>query len=246
MMLSRLVSAFVLSAVFSQPLRAEEPLKNAVDSTCRPTFQTAAGPLSAGTAFVLASPGKGRLALLVTAHHLFGPAGGMERQLSWKELPSSVAGAQCLPLASGASAIKAGRALAVRNAHSDPDSGNGFPRDMAMLPLAAMPKRALTLSASEPKPGDTVWLVASVQPANGRQGHQAFLHKALVTQADRTMIRFLYDNSSLQLRATSGAPIINSAGEVVGINYGGGQSSSGMVGLAVGRGVIAEGLAGLP
>jgi hypothetical protein len=121
---------------------------------CRPQFQTTAGPLSAGTAFVLEAHVGNAKALLVTAHHLFGPPGGLENQLSWQELPAKVKGATCTFLAAGETPLTVAQPLAIRNAR--PLYEEGAIRDMAAFPVMSVPAHVLELAQSVPNVGDSV------------------------------------------------------------------------------------------
>lgn len=209
-------------------------------SVCRPEFTTELGPLRAGTAFILGVPSKNAKALLVTAHHLFGPDGGLSRQLSWQELPEKVERAQCAFLSGHGSSITVGRPVRIKNA--TPYNGGGNIRDMAAFPIMDTPPYVLRLAEAVPKIGDTVWLVARV--ISGAEAGEV-IHRARVVRSDGRLLRFEYDDRSMNIQATSGAPIVNEHGQVVGINFGAIESSRGIEGAAVGLGVISEGLANI-
>lgn len=196
-------------------------------SLCRPEFNTRAGKYRAGTAFVLDYPTANAKALLVTAQHLFGPDGGMPRTLSWQDMPTQVSSAECSTLARNSRSIKAGAALAIRDAQSFSQQGNN--RDIAAFVLKDTPSYAMKLSRSSPKTGDTVYLVAQLL-GDSRSG---LLHKATVTGNQAGLLEFSYEGGGISLRATSGAPVINASGEVVGINVGGRGTLGNMTGLAV-------------
>jgi len=51
------------------------------------------------------------------------------------------------------------------------------------------------------------------------------LHKAKVKSASNKMLVFEYEEKDIELTATSGAPILNSKGEVVGLNAAGGEQN---------------------
>jgi hypothetical protein len=113
---------------------------------------------------------------------------------------------------------------------------------MAAFPVMSVPAHVLELAHSVPSVGDSVWLVAQVRSG---AAPDVLLHKAIVVSSDRTFLRFAYDNGALNLRATSGAPVVNSAGQVVGINFGGQQEGHWLVGDAVGLGAIQDGLSNI-
>jgi V8-like Glu-specific endopeptidase len=58
------------------------------------------------------------------------------------------------------------------------------------------------------------------------------LHKATVTEASDSILSFEYDDNNLTCNATSGAPIINEKGEVVGVNLGYKQKDGKLIGIA--------------
>lgn len=77
--------------------------------------------------------------------------------------------------------------------------------------------RPLKLSSTAPKAGDTVWLAVAVY-AGATPSRSA--HEAEVTEVNE-MGRMLYrfKNARLSLQAADGAPLLNPAGEVVGIHF---------------------------
>ena len=80
--------------------------------------------------------------------------------------------------------------------------------------------RKLKLAVAAPVNGDTIWLAARVGESEAR------LHQATVVQIDGDWMFFEYA-AELDLAATSGAPVLNAAGEVVGLNLGGGKMPDG-------------------
>lgn len=222
--------ALVLAAVSSagaQPAPGE-PL--GVDrSACRPNFTFGGQTYQAGTAFLVEGGGQ---TYLVTAHHVFGQGGGLPVDIAWQDLPARITGLRCQPLA-GRRIWAAGAPLAIPGAAAgeNEDALN----DIAAFPIAIdAPMRGfvLKLAAEPPKPRDTVWLLASL--AGGAPPSQ-MLHRATVAKvtANGGLI-FLYDNPNLEIRATSGAAILNGNGEVVGVNFGGGAKNGRVYGFATG------------
>ncbi|MGH8493293.1 MAG: trypsin-like peptidase domain-containing protein [Moraxellaceae bacterium] len=196
-------------------------------SVCRPEFYTATGPYRAGTAFVLDYPTANAKALLVTAQHLFGPDGGMPQTISWQNMPSKVSRSECSTLSRNSRIIKTGSALAIPEAQSFASHGKN--RDIAALPLKDTPPYAIKLARISPKTGDTIYLVAQLL-GDARSG---LMHKGTVTGNNAGLLEFSYEGGGISLNATSGAPIINEAGEVVGIHVGARGGLGKMTGLAV-------------
>lgn len=185
----------------------------------RPTFVTSEGEIDAGTAFaVRLSPGA--QPIVVTALHLLGEAGGHPRDIPAAEAPKvlrRVVLLECFPPFTERTATgpviaipdaaplgvesNAGDVLAVRM----PDA-----RGIAALPIATDP----------PAEGAPIWLVAEVTFA---EDDAPFMHRAIVIGQDPDgNLVYRYDAKEIDLVATSGAPVVNAAGEVVAINLGGG------------------------
>jgi hypothetical protein len=213
---ARKVTAFALTLV-AHTVAAAPPstIQNAI---CSPVFQADGKAFSAGTAFALDLPRPVPRTLVVTAIHLFGPAGGLDKQIPAAELASRVSLAGCKAV--GLDEIwYASRALTVLDAHAM----DGVPyQDVAAFALdtagAPIHPVRLKLAAALPKAGDSVWLLAQVP--EGAPASQ-LLHHAIVRSSTDQSLQYAFDNIGLNLQGTSGAPIVNAAGEVVRTNLGG-------------------------
>ena len=75
------------------------------------------------------------------------------------------------------------------------------------------------LASVTPDIGEPVWLAAKLPGSMN-------IHQAVVVEKTERTFIFRYKESSLDLKLTSGAPILNKNGEVVGINIGGGFYSA--------------------
>ncbi|TPG42385.1 serine protease [Sphingomonas koreensis] len=182
-------------------------------AVCRPTLKVDAVSYEAGTAFLVA----GSQSLLLTAQHLFGPDGGLATAVAWQDMPTHAHIASCRPIGAGAS-LSGETAIAIPSAHPmDAADQSGAIYDVAVFrtspPGDASP--GLTLAVSPPKEGDRVWLVAKAQ------GSTSLLHSAHVLGSKNGALLFAYDDPKLDLQATSGAPIVDTDGKVVGLNLGG-------------------------
>jgi hypothetical protein len=201
------------------------------------------GEFSAGTAFVVrlqagtasASPP----AVLVTAHHLFGPDGGLPQSVSWKDLPTVVLSVRCLGLEPSMDVISAGHPFRVEEAR--PYSEKGAPRDVALFPLKAADSEYLLLSNDAVTSRRAVWLIAAVA---GGEVATSLRHKARVLTSSVQWLEFKYENPNLDLTATSGAPIVDERGLVVGINIGARKGDGTLVGVAQSASVLREALKG--
>lgn len=181
----------------------------------RPEFATKQGRFNAGTAFPIEVEGQPRLVVL-TAVHLFGPDGGLPKSIPAAELPDYINSVALYDAFTDAQITRAGPMISI------PDAvpfNRGEGKDLAAFWASKDGKlNALRLAESRPKVGDTVWLAASV--LGGAPPDQR-LHRAVVRLSEASRLEYEYDNSQLNLRATSGAPILNAEGNVVGINVGG-------------------------
>lgn len=198
---------------------AAPPSKSVEAILYRPTFDTSLGRVEAGTASCVQLEGVSRPVIL-TALHLFGPAGGLAQDIAPGQLAKTVHGYNLQPIGPGrALAGSAGTALSLP-AQAGDIAAFWCPDKVKLKPLrlGAMPRK-----------GDPVWLAAQVV---GGAPEEQLLHPATYQGLHEGMLVFVYKNSGLELRATSGAPILNSSGQLVGINYGGGSEDGHLVGLA--------------
>jgi hypothetical protein len=221
-------TAFALSFGAHAAVAAATPPSTVQNAICSPVYQADGKAFSAGTAFALDLPQPVPRTLLVTALHVFGPAGGLDKEIPAAELARRVSLAGCQAL--GLDEIwYAGRALTVPGAHAMDD---GPHRDVAAFPLdtarAAIHPVHLRLAAAAPKVGDSVWLLAQVP--EGAPPSQ-LLHHAVVRSSTDQALQYAFDNVGLNLQGTSGAPVVNAAGEVVGTNLGGGTLPGKLIGV---------------
>jgi hypothetical protein len=203
-----------------------EPPKSVVDSICRPTFEMKERPLSAGTAFLMATGVEKQPVVLVTAHHLLGPMGGLATEVAWSDVPKSVKRATCKSIVAPAQSWT-GMPLAIPGAASFNNQTKDGLRDIALLTVQGKPAaKPLKLAPAQPKLGDTVWLVA--QLVSGAP-QDKLLFKARVVRVQDLALNYLLDDPerTFELRATSGAPVVNERGEVVAVNLAGGRVAEG-------------------
>lgn len=193
-----------------------------LDAVFRPSFQTAEGQIDAGSAFLINWPG-GRI-LLITAHHLLGEAGGMSREYTGAELPGVVSGVTASSVDDENIEIASTSMVSLPEAVS---SDVDIRRDLAAFQVAdAQGAVVLDLAEAPPEPGDRVYLLAE----SGDPGSRIF--PAVETAKSTTpYLQFAYDDE-VELKATSGAPLLNSDGKVVGVNIGGDVGKSPVEGHA--------------
>ncbi len=155
---------------------------------------------------------------LVTAHHLFGPAGDLERQYSSQEIASSSVSVNGLERINEEMSIVSDDYLVVENATVM--AGKKADKDITIFQYTGSELKiadTLDLASSTVKVGDTVWLYAKLK---GHQEGDAFLHPATVTDMADDRLMYKFSSRFFDVRATSGAPVLNSAGDVVGMNVG--------------------------
>lgn len=229
-MLKTAVLVLAWSLGFAAPAMAQSP-RDAQASVCRPEFTVGTDSYRAGTAFVLQTQSG---ALLVTAHHLFGPdGGGPATEVPWAQMPARARLDTCVQFA-GEGRWSASAPIALEGARGGFDEASML--DVAAFPTDAAP--ALRLASRQPVVGDPVWLVAQTI---GEPRSPGLLHRGVVAEVTDSYIYFLYDQP-ISITATSGAPIVNASGEVVGVNFGGGEMAGRYFGLGTGLGAVRRAL----
>jgi hypothetical protein len=203
-----------------------EPPKAVVDTICRPTFELKDRSLSAGTAFLMETGVEKQPVVLVTAHHLLGPMGGLPTEIAWNDVPKSVKRASCKSIVTPAQSW-AGAPIAIPGAASFNNQTKDGLRDIALLTVQGKPAaKPLKVSPAQPRLGETVWLVAQLF-SGAPPGKLQF--KAKVTRVQDLALNYLVEDPerTFDLRATSGAPVVNERGEVVAVNLAGGRVAEG-------------------
>ncbi|WAS94605.1 DUF4240 domain-containing protein [Nannocystis punicea] len=175
----------------------------------KPEFVSAIGPFAAGSAFPLAFPELGR-DLLVSCQHLFGPAGGLSKDVPGELMDRFVESVNLTDPFDGAPTGAAGRSLSIPGANGDDPT-----HDLSAFALPdghALP--LLRLSARNPSAGDVVFLAGSVRAGAPRTKR---LHRAIKVADTRGLGMVAFDRPDLALGGTSGAPLLSEQGEVVGL-----------------------------
>jgi hypothetical protein len=231
------IALFLLNAAIAMA----EPPKTVVDSICRPTFELKDKPLSAGTAFLMETGVEKQPLVLVTAHHLLGPMGGLAAEVAWSDVPRSVKRATCQGIATPAQSWT-GMPLAVPGAASFNNQTKDGLRDIALLTVQGKTTaRPLKLAPAQPKLGDTVWLVAQLVSGAPKD---KLLFKARVARVQDLALNYLIDDpeGTFDLRATSGAPVVNERGEVIAVNIAGSRVAEGFNAAGISVNVVRKAL----
>ncbi|MFV0625019.1 trypsin-like peptidase domain-containing protein [Sphingomonas sp. ac-8] len=207
---------------------------------CRPEFTVDKEPYGAGTAFVVNGPRP----LLVTAHHLFGEMGGLDEEIRWNEMPARATAAHCAQI-KGKGAWTTGPALAIAGAHPVSATSTAEFKDIAVFPLVGQPAGSpgLVLAEKAPATGSKVWLVAQIRGGNP----DVLLHRATVVEYEQGAMLYAFDDKRIELQATSGAPIVDAEGRLVGINLAGttGENPNDVLGVADSLDVVRKTLSDL-
>ncbi len=210
-------------------------------SVWRPFFSTTLGDHTpseiVGTAFAVAAE-KDAPPRLVTSLRLIGPETGLAKPENPAAARASVTEVW-LTDAFGATdgTLRAGQPVEISasptsTSSGEPDEGSASPveqspsDDLAAQELivvtggpAEKRLRPLHLADQPASKGDTVWLVTAVFA--GAPPSQT-CHEATITSVgDDGELRYEFENERLSLHATSGAPLLNDDGEVVGIHFSG-------------------------
>lgn len=170
------------------------------------TFESAVGPIQAGTSFALGLPGLPPL--LVTCQHLFGPAGGLTEDVPPHLMPRFVPSASVAGACGDGVTAKAGAALLIPGVDADQPA-----RDLAAFPLASGAGVA-PLRPGSAKQGDRVFLLARLRKG-APPGTWLFPADVAYEQGDLTEV--IFDDPEIHMPGTSGAPVIDAGGAFLGM-----------------------------
>lgn len=203
----------------------------------RPTFFSAIGPFSAGTAFFL-STGSGQPPLVVTAHHIFGPAGGLSRKMKPAELDGFIWKIGLEDFVSGDKFEVPVRSVVLKG---EKQSGKGSETFLKYPDLAVFQTtgkadcRPVKLAERSLRQGDSVWLAARAKSGAPENG---VLHEAKVAGVFDDYVSCRFVDHGLVMAGASGAPVLDAGGEIVGVYSGSSNGSGEVLGIMVPVGVI--------
>lgn len=201
----------------------------------RPVFHTSSGDVLAGTAFGLDVGGR---YVVVTAYHLFGPNGGLPSLVPPGEIPAFVPSATVVDAWTGARVGDTHAALAIPDARP---MGDSAAYDLALFPMdRPSPVDALSISGkttlrpailapAPPRTGDPVWVAA---PLVGGAPDAPRVLPAQVVEVNADWVFYRFERADVDLTATSGAPVLDGSGRVVGVHLGGGKVGNELIGSA--------------
>ena len=176
----------------------------------KPTFLLADRSFAAGTAFTTQISVKGtRVYLLVSCHHVLDNAAS--------EICSTVA----LSMADKEDVLIASKPLIIAGARSVDFAGAEC--DISAFVLRSPPKKpVLQLSLEQPIPGERISLYARLY---NQKEPQIYLGTVVNVRAGH--LEYRLDDPTVEIGGTSGAPVLNGAGKVIGVNVSGARQEDG-------------------
>lgn len=185
----------------------------------KPSFKSESFNFKAGTAFVVNFEEQ---YLLLTAHHLFGSEGGLKKPYTGEELRNSKVSVSAKSFDTDELVLASGNNIAIKGAQAYKSGGTA--NDLAVFSVAE--SKALVLAKKMPQIGDAVFMACHLKP---KKMGQPTLHSAKVVAVTHDYIEYKFDSKMSKSNAISGAPVLNTAGEVVGMNL----SSTGIPGISL-------------
>ncbi len=177
----------------------------------RPVFVTEDSSFSAGSAVAIQLESFDT-PVVITAHHLFGPSGGLEETIKSEDLHSFIKNVVFYNLFTENEIFQSNKVLVLTEA----DASEGIHKDLsAFLAVDYNIDATYSLSNKALKEGDRVWLLASLYL------NEQEIHPGRIVEYTDERVIYQFDDSSLDLTASSGAPIINRNGEIIALNLGG-------------------------
>jgi hypothetical protein len=201
-------------AAASAPDKPAAPPTYPNDFVGGPEFDTTAGKQAAGTASIIKLKG-GTQSYIVSARHLLGPDGGFEKQTAAKDVPAFVKSIEIESFSGGTHHYNVTGLLVPAN---QVDTDGEAIDDMAVYQNhdTTPQDRAVALADQLPDVGTPVWVVARVR--GGVPEGQIMQSGKVISNS--TWIKIQFDNDGIIAAGASGAPVLNAAGEVIGVYSG--------------------------
>lgn len=183
-----------------------------------PSVETPKGWMIAGTAFLARRRNDSQIYIL-TVHHLFSPAGGLNGSLSHAELPNMIRSFQLVEWFGQPRTRPTDGCLV-----PDGDDPKGPLADLALFKVSNVPEEdALPLAETSPAVGEMVWLIAQVKSGAPKTN---FVHRARVIPHNSHWLVCVFENSQITLQNAPGAPVLDAQSRIVGV-YSGHVDSNG-------------------
>jgi hypothetical protein len=199
-------------AAAPRPAEPSTPPAYPDDFVGGPEFDTTAGRQAAGTASIVKLKG-GTQTYIVSARHLLGPEGGFAKQTPAEKVPEFVKSIDISSFSGGNRHYDV-TGLLVPAKQLKPIGGPPV-NDMAVYlnQDSSAQSQAVVLADQVPAVGEPVWVIARVR---GGVPEGEIMHSAKVISNNGWLV-IQFDNDNIITAGASGAPVLNAAGEVVGV-----------------------------
>jgi S1-C subfamily serine protease len=175
-------------------------------------FDTTLGKSRIGTGSFVRMKDSGRCYIL-TVRHLLGPNADFPKAVAPEDVPNVVKGIHIYPL-DGSDGYFPVAGLVLKPT-GDMNKDPMF--DLAVYSVQSPPDQTLALATAPPASGETIWIVAHVR---GGAPDGEIAHSAKVMPNQDLWLHAIWDNDKIDSYGASGAPVLNAAGEVVGVESG--------------------------
>lgn len=220
-MVSRRVCLGLIASLPAVARAHARPSDATTAAVYQPSYIKGTTRVASGKGFTVTHGGR---ILMLTAQHIFGPAGGFDREYAFADLGRLFDVMEARSLSDPGRILRSSRMLDVGGkAVSDWDDVRN---DLAVFAIEPQPTGTTTLPlvGALPKPGETVWMLSQAA------GKPELVHQATIALASERIVQYAFAEA-IDLRGTSGAPVVNQKGEVVAINLGSGKNGDQVYGL---------------
>jgi hypothetical protein len=184
----------------------------------QPTFQTSTTSIEAGKAFVIRVEGC-PYPVLVTALRLLGPQGGLSGQIAARELAEQVLDITVEPVERPGRRI-ALHAQSLTPHDAEPCCASATAASVGDFAAFAAPESlavyTLPLASRPPMAGERLQVLAP----DGEGGKLQLRHEVVAQGMSGGYLLYAFVPIRFVLQRSTGAPVLNAAGEVVAINVG--------------------------
>jgi hypothetical protein len=186
----------------------------------RPTFLTRDFSHTIGTGFLIEGKSSDS-SFLVTVHHVFGPDGGLESELTGAHVPAVFPRAVGFSFDKDPMLLTTDEGVPVFDARKADD--NGAERDIALFRVRGWSAgKTLKFARKRPELNQEAWIVLRDPVEN-----EMVFAKVVLAWMSETEFRYLIPDPHLNYTGASGAPVIDKNGDVIAMHVGFFTSKSG-------------------